>query len=77
MTGLASGLTEDLSRRTSPAASALGDLDRRQPRTSDDDSVNGVATDRDGNVSVVGWTLGALGGRNKGASDAWVIKYAR
>jgi hypothetical protein len=41
------------------------------------DSANGVATDADGNVCVVGDTQGALGGPNKGGQDAWVIKYAR
>jgi hypothetical protein len=49
----------------------------RQPGTSDPDIAYGVATDKDGNVSVVGGTRGALGGPNKGSSDAWVIKYAR
>jgi hypothetical protein len=49
----------------------------RQPGTSADDFAQGVATDMDGNVSVVGGTLGALGGPNKGDADAWVIKYAR
>jgi hypothetical protein len=52
-------------------------LGSRQPGTSDLDLANGVATDRDGNVSVVGGTYGALGGENKGNDDAWVIKYAR
>ena len=47
----------------------------RQPGTSDFDRAQGVATDTDGNVSVVGWTFGALGGANKGSFDAWVIKF--
>jgi Beta-propeller repeat len=48
----------------------------RQPGTSDVDEVRGVATDEDGNIYVVGTTLGALGGRNKGGGDAWVTKFA-
>jgi hypothetical protein len=48
----------------------------RQPGTSDVDEARGVATDKDGNIYVVGTTLGALGGRNKGDGDAWVIKFA-
>ena len=47
----------------------------RQPGTSDDDVALDVATDTEGNVYVVGYTLGALGGRNKGFFDAWVIKF--
>jgi hypothetical protein len=47
----------------------------RQPGTSDDDTALGVATDEDGNVYVAGSTGGALGGPNKGGSDAWVIKF--
>jgi hypothetical protein len=47
----------------------------RQPGTSADDSAVGVATDRDGNVYVVGETFGALGSPNKGIGDAWVIKF--
>jgi hypothetical protein len=49
----------------------------RQPGTSEVDWANGVATDTNGNVYVVGYTGGALGGANKGGADAWVIKYAR
>ena len=49
----------------------------QQPGTSGQDFARGVATDTDDNVSVVGQTYGALGGPNKGNSDAWVIKYAR
>ncbi len=49
----------------------------RQPGTSDEDEALGVATDTDGHISVAGSTRGALGGRNKGGSDAWVIQYAR
>jgi hypothetical protein len=49
----------------------------RQPGTSDGDDANGVATDADGNVFVVGVTTGAFGGPNEGHIDAWVIKYAR
>ena len=47
----------------------------RQPGTSERDSAVGVATDRDGNVYVVGSTNGALGGTNKGSLDGWVIKF--
>ena len=47
----------------------------RQPGTSGADYANGVATDKDGNVYVVGATGGALGGPNKGNYDAWVIKF--
>jgi Beta-propeller repeat len=49
----------------------------RQPGTSDFDLANNVATDTDGNISVVGGTYGALGGANKGNDDAWVIKYGK
>jgi hypothetical protein len=49
----------------------------RQPGDHHHDVAQGVATDTDGNVSVVGSTYGALGGPNKGEADAWVIKYAR
>jgi hypothetical protein len=49
----------------------------RQPGDHHHDVAQGVATDMDGNVSVVGSTYGALGGPNKGEADAWVIKYAR
>jgi hypothetical protein len=45
--------------------------------TPDYDTAFGVAADRDGNVSVVGVTYGALGGPNKGDGDAWVIKFER
>jgi hypothetical protein len=49
----------------------------RQPGTSQGDGAESVATDKDGNVSVVGETDGALGGPYKGRADAWVVKYAR
>src|SRR5512132_3823828 len=50
----------------------------QQPGTVGNDRATGVATDTDGNVSVVGWTLGGvLGGPSKGGYDAWVIQYAR
>jgi hypothetical protein len=49
----------------------------RQPGTSGPDSASGVATDADGNVYVAGQTEGALGGPNKGAGDAFVVKYDR
>ncbi|MBK8176612.1 MAG: SBBP repeat-containing protein [Rhodospirillales bacterium] len=49
----------------------------RQPGTTALDIANGVATDSDGNIFVVGETDGALGGTNKGHSDAFVIKYDR
>ncbi len=48
---------------------------KRQPGTSDTDRARGVVTDKDGNVSVVGDTDGALGGPHKGFVDAWVIKF--
>lgn len=48
---------------------------KRQPGTSTFDEANGVAMDRHGNVYVVGVTDGALGGKNKGLYDAWVIKF--
>jgi hypothetical protein len=60
------------------AGMAIGDGRRlwsRQPGTSEDDVALGIAANTDGNVSVVGYTLGALGGRNKGFFDAWVIKF--
>lgn len=41
------------------------------------DGASAVATDTDGNATVVGQTYGALGGPNKGDSDAWVIRYAK
>jgi len=49
----------------------------RQPGTSEGDGASGVATDRDGNVYLVGYTDGALGGPYKGNTDAWVIKFDR
>lgn len=49
----------------------------RQPGTNLSDFANGIATDVDGNVYVVGGTEGALGGRNEGDLDALVIKYNR
>jgi hypothetical protein len=48
---------------------------KRQPGTRDLDEADDVAIDADGNVYVVGITVGALGGPNKGAFDAWVIKF--
>ncbi|MBK8175318.1 MAG: SBBP repeat-containing protein [Rhodospirillales bacterium] len=51
---------------------------KRQPGTSENDFAAGIATDSAGNVVVVGYTEGALGGAKKGGqydSDAWVIKY--
>lgn len=39
------------------------------------DEANGVATDKDGDIYVVGVTSGALAGANKGPTDAWVIKF--
>jgi stress-induced morphogen len=62
------------------AASMATEVDDRrlwswQPGTSADDSANGLATDADGNVCVVGQTEGALGGPYKGNADGWVIKF--
>lgn len=53
------------------------ELWRRQPGTSNWDSAEGVATDADGNVYVVGETIGRLGGAKKGSSDVFVIKFDR
>jgi Beta-propeller repeat len=47
----------------------------RQPGTKGFDAARSVATDADGNVYVAGQTEGALGGREKGDGDAFVIKY--
>jgi Beta-propeller repeat len=47
---------------------------KRQPGTIGEDYANSVATDVDGNVYVVGYTSGALGGTSKGIYDAWVAK---
>jgi hypothetical protein len=47
----------------------------RQPGTSGFDTTTGVATDTDGNVSIGGFTDGALGGPYKGILDGWVIKF--
>jgi hypothetical protein len=47
----------------------------RQPGTSGFDAAFGVATDTDGNVSIGGFTDGALGGPYKGILDGWVIKF--
>lgn len=49
---------------------------KRQLGSADKDVALGVATDADGNVYLTGWTLGSLGGPNKGTYDAWVAKYA-
>ncbi len=49
----------------------------RQPGTSLGDTANGIATDVDGNVYIVGGTEGALGGPNKGDFDAFITKYDR
>ncbi len=65
----------DAGGAASMAAGSGRRLWSRQPGTSDDDVALAVATDTDGNVYVVGYTLGALGGRNKGFFDAWVIKF--
>jgi Beta-propeller repeat len=53
----------------------------RQLGTADytDDGIDdafGVATDGEGNLYLTGWTLGSLGGANRGGSDAWVAKYS-
>lgn len=61
----ASGPTKDAGRL----------LWKRQPGTSEFEEGNDIATDRRGNVYVVGTTGGALGGPNKGSADAWVIKF--
>jgi hypothetical protein len=51
------------------------ELWKRQPGTSASDLAIDVATDTDGNVFLVGYTFGALGGPYKGDADAWVIKF--
>ncbi|MBK8175895.1 MAG: SBBP repeat-containing protein [Rhodospirillales bacterium] len=51
---------------------------KRQPGSSGSDGTSGVATDAAGNVYVVGFTLGALGGAKHGGvgdADAWVVKF--
>jgi hypothetical protein len=48
---------------------------KRQLGTSAHDEAVGVTTDVAGNVLIVGRTNGALGGRNRGGSDAFVAKY--
>lgn len=40
------------------------------------DAARGVATDADGNVAVVGYTSGALGGANHGIIDTFVALYS-
>lgn len=44
--------------------------------TAADDTGRAVAIDSQGFIVVVGWTLGALDGRNTGDGDAFVRKYA-
>jgi hypothetical protein len=48
----------------------------RQLGTSEPDSANGVATDRNGNVYISGSTDGSLGGTNQGFDDAFLAKYS-
>lgn len=48
----------------------------KQFGTPEEDSVSDVAVDGDGNVYVVGYTYGSLGGRNGGGSDMFIRKYA-
>ncbi len=47
----------------------------RQFGATEFDRANGVATDQDGNVIVVGTTLGVLGAANAGGYDGFVRKY--
>ncbi len=49
---------------------------RRQPGTPQYDEAESITVDGTGNVYVVGWTEGALGGSNKGSADPFVIKFA-
>jgi hypothetical protein len=48
----------------------------QQLGTPEVDGATGVATDRDGNVYVSGWTWGSLGGPHQRLLDAWVAKYS-
>ncbi|MBK8175892.1 MAG: SBBP repeat-containing protein [Rhodospirillales bacterium] len=48
---------------------------KRQPGTEAADWGEAVATDRFGNVFVVGETFGPLGGTYKGDTDVWIIKF--
>lgn len=56
---------------------AGNELWRRRLGTAKGDGAwgRGIATDRNGNVYITGGTEGSLGGRNRGASDAWLAKY--
>lgn len=50
------------------------ELWRRQLGTKDTDTAWGVATDRQGNVFVGGYTTGAFAGKSHGNFDGWLIK---
>jgi hypothetical protein len=49
---------------------------RRQLGTKGEDGAAGIATDAVGDIVVVGWTAGSLGGPNEGGLDAFIVKYA-
>ena len=53
------------------------ELWRIQFGTSEFDELIGVATDREDNIFMTGWTIGDLGGSNAGLYDAWIAKYDR
>jgi hypothetical protein len=48
---------------------------KRQMSTEVYDEAVGVATDAAGNVCIIGWTGGSLGGPNRGSTDEWVVKF--
>ena len=50
---------------------------KRQPGTARSEWGKGVATDADGNVYLVGYTDGPLGGASKGLADVFMIKFDR
>ncbi|HEY9824959.1 MAG TPA: SBBP repeat-containing protein [Stenomitos sp.] len=50
---------------------------KRQLGSPSSDASRGIATDRNGNVLITGYTRGALGGTSQGYFDAWVAKYSR
>uniref|UniRef100_B8HS32 Hemolysin-type calcium-binding region n=1 Tax=Cyanothece sp. (strain PCC 7425 / ATCC 29141) TaxID=395961 RepID=B8HS32_CYAP4 len=50
-------------------------IEEKRLATSTNESANGVATDKYGNIYIAGYTYGGLNGNNKGGSDAFVAKY--
>jgi hypothetical protein len=69
------GASDAADAASMPTAGSGRVLWSRQPGTSDFDDAQGVATDTDGNLYIVGETDGALGGPKKGNGDAWLIKF--